>query len=65
MIYQPLDTVKVRLRDAILRREQGLPQADDDGDLLKRALDAIEGLEGKDDDYSPYGGCDCECHDDE
>lgn len=42
MIREPLDATRVRLTDALRRREQGLPPADDEVDLLERAIKVIE-----------------------
>lgn len=50
MIFQNVDRVKVRIRDAIRRRDMGLPPAEDESDLLERALLVIEDLEEKQED---------------
>jgi hypothetical protein len=47
VIIEPIDTTKSRLRDLIQRRRQGLPEVDDDTELLERALQAIEELSGR------------------
>ncbi len=45
MIHQNLDTVKSRLRDVIHRKERDLPPADDELEVLERALQWIESLQ--------------------
>lgn len=65
MIDEPLDTTMNRLRDAVRRREQGLPPVDDDGELLERALQAIDRLTDRSPGYPTFTDCDCDCHDDD
>ena len=45
MIHQNLDAVKLRLSDMIQRKQRDLPPADDELEVLQRALQWLENLQ--------------------
>lgn len=54
--------MKALLKDAIVRKRAGLPPSIPDEEIIERALAML-------DQPSPisihFGGCDCDCHDEE